>query len=247
MKRAQIETDRAWHRSATALLQAAAGEREVATRMHAIARALLGRPYRSNPLVGGPDTPEKLVLDLDGVDCVTLVESVLALARSTTPAEYAVELTDTRYRRGRIEWHERLHYFSDWMRWNAERGALTPRTQGPGSRRISTRLSTLKGLPPRHTEIDVVPRRALLKAADRIASGSVVAFASTRAQLDYFHVGLLFWEPRTSPNRDLLVLYHAARSAGRVGAEPLMRFLKRNRIRGLTFAAPRPRSRGGSR
>lgn len=73
--------------------------------------------------------PERLVVNLEALDCVTFVENVLVLARlvRTAPpvsssdtgqfrAAYRRELTRIRYRGGAMDGYaSRLHYFSEWI------------------------------------------------------------------------------------------------------------------------------------
>ena len=129
-----------------------------------------------------------------------------------------------------MEWPARLHYFSDWMKSNQKRGVIKIRTRGPGSRSIEAKLDVIPGLPARRVRFHVVPKSKINLARRRIADGSVVAFASTRSGLDFFHTGLIFIEGG-------LMLYHASRKAGKVIAEPLEKYLKRNRMRGIAFAS----------
>jgi hypothetical protein len=219
-----------------ALLAALPAGLSASQRMQRLARALLGRPYVGHALIGGPAQPERLVADLDGLDCVTLVENVLALAHARDVDGYLQQLVRWRYRGGQVAWPARLHYFADWFAEHLRRGALRSGTPGPGAVRYRKTLSLVEGLPARARVLTVLPRRHLRLGLPRIAQGSVVAFASTRGRLDYFHVGLLFWEP-VAGGVEKLVLYHAARSLGQVAAEPLGRFLRRNRTRGLSFAS----------
>lgn len=231
----------AWARTVGRLQRRMRGTDDVAQRMAITVSALEGRPYANNPLVGGPNEPERFVADMRAFDCVTLVESVLALARSRSATGFADELRRTRYKNGDIAWQSRLHYFSDWLRANQRRGAVRIRTAGVGSHLIETRLGTLAGLPERRVRFHVVGKRDLYRALPRLADGSVVAFASVRARLDFFHVGLIF-RPSSVQNAGGLVLVHASKSGGGVIREPLAAFLKRNRTRGIAFASVR----GGS-
>jgi hypothetical protein len=198
--------------------------------MRRIANAWLGRPYVADSLIGGPDKPERLVVNLQGFDCVTFIECVLAKARTRSRKQFVEELKKTRYREGRVEWSARLHYFSDWMKSNQKRGVIKIRTRGPGSRSIQTRLDVVEGLPGRSVRFHVVPKQKIHLARGRIREGSIVAFASTRSKLDFFHTGLIFMG-------DELMLFHASRKAKKVIAEPLERYLKRNRMRGIAFAS----------
>jgi hypothetical protein len=94
--------------------------------------AELGRSFVGTPYVPGTlevDGPERLVIDFQGLDCVTFVENVFTIAqllkgdarsrvqtRATLEDEYEAILTELRYRDSTIEGYpSRLHYFSDWI------------------------------------------------------------------------------------------------------------------------------------
>lgn len=82
--------------------------------------------------------PERLVINLRELDCVTFVENVLALGRLVhlhDPSalddedwlrdEYRRLLTGIRYRGGKLEGYpSRLHYFSEWIADNEARGLV---------------------------------------------------------------------------------------------------------------------------
>ncbi len=107
---------------------------------HAVAeigRTFVGEPYTPYTLeVAGPDGPEALVVNLREFDCVTFVESALAIARTvqrhpgvedreTLERAYAIELASLRYRDGVIDGYpSRLHYFSEWIEDNGRRGTV---------------------------------------------------------------------------------------------------------------------------
>ena len=90
--------------------------------MQVLGQTFSGAPY----LEGTLDEPatERLVVRFDGFDCVTYVESLLAMARGvavgdTSYAGFARRLARVRYRTGqRMGYCSRLHYFSDWIRDN---------------------------------------------------------------------------------------------------------------------------------
>ena len=94
--------------------------------MQAVGRHFRGRPYRTGTL-DAPRT-ETLVVRFDGFDCVTFVETALALARGaqasdTTYAGFARRLAEQRYRDGGpVGYCGRLHYFTEWITDNAKRG-----------------------------------------------------------------------------------------------------------------------------
>jgi len=233
----RFRPDPATSAAASSILRQLRTERDITSRAHAIAQGLQGHPYVANALVGGASQAEQLVVDLAGFDCVTFVENVLALARSSSVNGYVDQLVALRYLRGRIGWRQRNHYFHDWLQRNAALDAIHVDTDGPGSRVVKARLASIDGLPARAVQFAAVTPRNLLRAAPRIAHGSVAAFVSSRPrQLDFCHTGLLFWEPTTGVTAERLMLYHATRSLGGVVAEPINRFFQRVRTRGVVFA-----------
>ena len=228
-----------WERKADVLHHLIAHEKLISRRLQGIAGSLLGSPHISAPCCGGPKESEKLVFGFDAFDCVTFIENTLALARSRSKARFITELKKTRYRDGLVEWSSRLHYFSDWLVCNEERGAVEIRTRGSGAREIEAVISLIEGLPARRVRFHVVPKKKIHLALPRLSNGSVVAFASVRSKLDFFHAGLAFSRSQHGRSREEIQLYHASKSAGKVIAEPLSDFLERNRMRGIAFAAPR--------
>jgi hypothetical protein len=225
-----------WEQAVDMIHRLVAGEPKLARRVRMVADAFVGRPYVIDPLIGGPKVPEKLVIRFDAFDCITFIESVLALAKSTSRKGFISELKKARYRDGVVAWSSRLHYFSDWMRHNQKRGAIKIRTRGSGARSIDTAISLIKALPARRIRIHVVPKKDIGLALHRISNGSVVAFASVRPTLDFFHTGLIFSGTKPVRSVEELLLYSPPKSIGKVIAEPLSDFLKRNRMRGLAFA-----------
>jgi hypothetical protein len=88
---------------------------------------LMGKPYVAGTLDHSPEA-ESLYVSLQGFDCVTYTETVLALSRTLSlhgdASVFAQELAALRYRHGQPAYCERLHYFTDWIRNNAARGVV---------------------------------------------------------------------------------------------------------------------------
>jgi hypothetical protein len=147
-------------------------------------------------------------------------------------------LQQTRYKHGQVDWALRLHYFTDWLRHNQRRGAIRIRSKGTGSKIIEARMSFVEQLPEQRARFHAVPKQRLKQAWKRFCPGTITAFASVRAKLDFFHVGLVFPDTVQPEKTEQATLIHASRSTGRVVAQPLVEFLKHNRMRGMAFASP---------
>lgn len=88
---------------------------------------LLGTPYVGHTLEGDD---EKLVINIEELDCTTFVQTLIALAETTLNnrtswRNYASFLENNRYRKGEINGYaSRLHYTSDWIVDNIARGNI---------------------------------------------------------------------------------------------------------------------------
>ncbi|MDP2957144.1 MAG: DUF1460 domain-containing protein [Longimicrobiales bacterium] len=125
-------------------------ERDLANAPMGEAMAALGRTFVGTayvPRTLDPEGPEALVIDFQGLDCVTFVENALALAlfvrepdaavlldrRDDAEARYEELLTRIRYRGGRLEGYaSRLHYFSDWIADGEAKGLVADVTREMG-------------------------------------------------------------------------------------------------------------------
>src|SRR5262245_48304656 len=99
-------------------------DQSMGDRIDRLSHHFLRHSYRENPLIGSSDTPEVFTASLDGFDCVTYIETVLALSRSSTADEFVHWLRRIRYRDGRIEWQHRNHYMTLWLRNNIRIGVV---------------------------------------------------------------------------------------------------------------------------
>lgn len=187
----------------------------IGTAVARIGRRFVGSPYKPGTL--DPPGPERLVVNLREFDCVTFVESVLALARTVRdPAPsfsvFVRELEGLRYRAGvRAGYASRLHYFSEWLHDNAGRGRLEIVTRALGGvpdrepirfmsdhpdayRQLADAdlLGRIRGI---ETALRTVPRFMLPEgriagAEAGIAEGDVIAATSTLPGLDVAHTGI---------------------------------------------------------
>lgn len=205
----------------------------------------VGTPYEAFTLEaylragGSPVATEPLTVSLTRFDCVSLVESCIALARLAarpgTPDWDGLlgEMERLRYRGGvHGGYATRLHYFSEWIRDNAARGGvrdLGPELGGEADARPLRFMTEHRASYPAladdgvYREIGaherrldaharhVVPTSRIPEVADRIETGDVLAFATAIPGLDVTHTALAYRD-----GEGVLRVLHAPLSGGAV-------------------------------
>jgi hypothetical protein len=215
------------------LLSTAKHDRSLDRRIEVISRAFLGRPYKPNPLIGSAESPEVFTASLDGFDCVTYIETVLALALASKAENFVQWLRKIRYERGRIQWERRNHYMTGWIRNNTSSGTIKPVSIAatPALRKERV-LNTVPRLAPQRTHMKCVPKRAMPRLVSHLQTGDLMFFVSTRKHLDVFHAGIIVRDGNG------LLMRHASRSRGGVLEQQLGEFLKANRMAGVIVVRP---------
>jgi hypothetical protein len=189
--------------------------------MQAIADYFLGYPYQANLL--DRNNEEKLVITLDGFDCVLFVETVLAIARGIAVEDYSYatfteNLSEQRYWKGERDGYcSRLHYFSEWISDNDKRGIVENIARDLGGVRINKTLDFMSrhrsSYPPManndanyqcivnmedsisRLKIDYIPYYAIRNVYAQLQPGDIVAVATEIEGLDVTHTGLVYRLP----------------------------------------------------
>jgi N-acetylmuramoyl-L-alanine amidase-like len=216
------------------LLSATKPARSVGNRVDVLSRHFLGHPYQTNPLIGSAERAEVFTASFDGFDCVTYIETIVALARASKVDDFIARLRKIRYERGCVKWARRNHYMTQWIRNNVREGIVGPVAM-PAVPTISRErvLNVVPGLPARQIRLKCVPKRAMGRLAAYLRSGDLMFFVSTRRNLDVFHAGIVV---RDGAN---VRMRHASRSQGGVVEQELDEFLKANRMAGVIAMRPR--------
>jgi cell wall-associated NlpC family hydrolase len=220
------------------LLSETKHDRSSGSRIDFFSRHFLGQPYQPNPLIGSADTAEVFTASFDGFDCVTYIETVIALARASDIDDFTEWLRKIRYERGRIEWKQRNHYMTQWIRNNVGERIVKPVSM-PAVPKLSRErvLNVVPGLSPQRARIKCVPKPAVPRLERYLQSGDLIFFASTRKNLDMFHAGIIVRDGKKVSMR------HASRSQGGVVEQELREFLKANRMAGVVVVRPQPVTR----
>lgn len=215
------------------LLSQVKSESSIPIRIEKLSRYFLGRAYQADPLIGSANKAEVCTAPLDAFDCVTYIETVLALSCARNVDDFTARLRKIRYERGVVQWQRRNHYMTLWIRNNVREGLL--RMVSIPAVPIVTRdrvLNVVLGLAPRRTRMKCVPKRAVPRLARYLQTGDLIFFASTRKHLDIFHAGIIVRD------RGKVLMRHASRSQGGVVEQELSDFLKANRMTGVIVVRP---------
>lgn len=184
----------------------------------ALGRTFVGAPYTPGTLEA--EGPEQLVVNLRELDCVTFVESVLAMARildAGTPDfdSFKRELVRIRYRDGVLTGYpSRLHYFSEWIANNDQKGIVDDVTADLGGvvdpediTFMTSNAEAYRQLADttivaaiREMELELsgrdrhyIPQHAIDQIASGIQDGDIIAATSTLEGLDIAHTGFALW------------------------------------------------------
>jgi N-acetylmuramoyl-L-alanine amidase-like protein len=208
-------------------------DRCAGNRIDVLSRYFLGHSYIPNPLIGSADTAEVFTASLDGFDCVTYIETIVALARASNVDDFIASLRKLRYEQGRIQWERRNHYMTLWIRNNVRNGTIRPVSM-PAVPILSRErvLNVVPGLAAQRTRMKCVPKAAMRRLEPHLQSGDLIFFVSTRKNLDVFHAGILVREGTR------VLMRHASRSRSLVVEQELSEFLKANRMAGVIVVRP---------
>ncbi|AMV71556.1 hypothetical protein DBW_1182 [Desulfuromonas sp. DDH964] len=220
-----------WSEPELAQLIAAVRPLPPGARIVALSAALLGTPYASGTLVGGPERPEQLIIDLAGVDCFTFLDQVEALRRAASLDDFPQQLRQVRYRGGVVSYVTRRHFFSDWVADGAGRIADVTAAVGQGRAEVVVKELNrredgspwLPGLAVTRRAVSYIPTpridREVLAA---LQEGDYVGIYAPHAGEEVSHTGLVV---RTG---DQLLLRHASSASGlrRVVDVDLLQYLQ---------------------
>jgi len=205
----------------------------------------IGTPYEPYTLEayikagGDPKGLEPLIVSLTRFDCVTLVESCLAVARASDEGKpptwdrFSREVERMRYRGGKRQGYaSRLHYFSEWISDGEKRGLVKNLGQELGGtndtrplRFMTEHRSSYPALADdtvfakigeMEKSLDnnprwVIPTDRIESVQDRIHTGDVLAFATAIPGIDVTHAAFAY-----RGNDGILRVLHAPLSGGSV-------------------------------
>jgi hypothetical protein len=201
-----------------------------------------GTPYVFSPLGEGQGKDPDPLIRYDAVDCLTFVETTMALALAPRPEEVEPTLTRIRYRANPV-YEERNHLMeADWIPNNIAKGFIADVTRTYGKSDAvtvsktytdetwSSKSATDLGLPKDHQakgtfSLSMIPiKKFVARAAGAPAGTLVVVVRKDQPDLvtRVSHVGMLVHE------KGRAFLRHAALGEKEVIDEPLEHFVERH-------------------
>lgn len=215
-----------------------------------IGQSLIGTPYVEKTL----ELPgeEKLVINLNGLDCTTYLETVVTLARVATSGNltfeaFEKELEQLRYQEGiRKDYSSRLHYFSDWIFQNQQKGIIRDITREIGGTEYPNQPSFMSENPQFYAQLSnpefleaikadeaeiaqrayyFIPKAEIERYEKNIRSGDLIAITTSIKNLDIVHVGFAVEQAGR------IHLMHASTGSMKVeiSSKPLSEYLQANK------------------
>ncbi len=213
-----------------------------------VGKSFLKTPYVEKTLEIG--VKESLVINLQGLDCTTYVENVLAFTLMLKNNQsdfdtYTDYLENIRYRNGKLNGYtSRLHYFSEWIANNQQKKLIKNITNdlgGISAEKEINFMSTHRDSYPFLKEQDnfkgiqevekvinqypicYLPKDQIKSQEHLIESGDIIALVTSIKGLDITHTGFAIRETDGS-----IHLLHASSSgAVKISKLPLTEYLKK--------------------
>ena len=236
-------------------------ENDFGTTLVAVGKTFKGIPYVAKTLEIGKT--ETLVVNLKELDCTTFVENVLAFSLLLREGKmdfdsFTSALEKIRYDDGKLNGYgSRLHYFSEWIANNEEKGILKEITAEIGGIEIKKEINfmgTHRGLYPfleddenfkkiiatekalKERTFCYLPQNQIEANEHLIQTGDIIALATSIDGLDVTHTGIA-----TREKDGRIHLLHASTGSMEVEVTklPLADYLKKvKKNTGIMVARP---------
>lgn len=186
-----------------------------------VGNTFMGTPYVAGTLDENPNA-EEVVVKITGLDCITFVENALIFSRlikknKSDFDDYLTELEFIRYREGKnTGYASRLHYFTDWIYDNEQKGIVKDITQEIGGvpyekniNFMTTHQGSYKQLADGGENLDqmnavetninsriiyYIPKENVKAVYDKLQNGDIIGITSTLNGLDVAHTGYIYMQ-----------------------------------------------------
>ena len=182
-----------------AILHESSKINDAGLRIDFLSKQFLGTPYKELSLVGDINIPEVFVINLEAVDCFTLLDYIESMRRSFSFDEFRENLRKVRYRGGEANFKNRNHFFTDWREFNSNFiDDVTVQIGGKKVRSIMKLLNQredgsyyLHGIQLKDRLITYLPVDMIDDAIlSELRTGDYIGIYSEKQGLDVSHVGI---------------------------------------------------------
>jgi len=200
-------------------------------RIDYISKKFLETPYQANTLNTDKNLPEKLIVNLEKMDCHTFLDYVMALSLSDNFSSFYEKLRLIRYENGEINFIKRNHFFTQWIdgAYNIDNISNTFEKFICQKKLLNQEERWIGGIAPINKEVCFVPKESYEESYKFLKNGDLVGFYSGSDGLDVTHVGII------SINEKILLRYASSKTK-KIIEEPLEEYLKNNGRWGLIIA-----------
>jgi hypothetical protein len=207
-----------WHeKQLNNMIRIASQIQDLGERIDFISKQFVGVNYKESTLIGNINTPEILVINLEGMDCFTYIDNVEAMRLSSSLSEFKENLKKVRYKFGKVAFDNRNHFFTDWREFNSEH--IDDVTEEVGEEKTKTVVKMLNrkedgtyflpGIPVKERKIEYIPSNAFDRTIiERLKTGDYVGIYSDTQGLDVSHTGIII------KNGGKVYLRHASSGVG---------------------------------
>ena len=210
------------------LLMESSQTSDTGARIASLSKQFLDIPYTEGTLHGDSVTPEEFVINLEGVDCFTLLDYVEAMRLSKSFSEFRGNLRAIRYRSGEVAFEKRNHFFTDWIEYNSDVVIdVTERVAGAKRKKAMKKLNEnddgthmIAGVACVEREIMYVPSGAVDdEIIAELRTGDYLGIYSQKPGLDVSHVGIFI------NDINCVFLRHASHTQQKVVDEDFQEYL----------------------
>ena len=218
-----------------------------------MAKLFVGVQYQAGTLDSNPEK-EELFVSLTNLDCLTLVETMLALARIIKKDAYSFddlkkEICYIRYRGGKItDYTSRLHYTAEWILDGQMKRLFQDSTQELGGEEIQFNTHYMSKNPDKYPAllknpklIDKIestenyinsqkfyylPKNKFKNLDKKLRAGDIICITSNIDGLDYAHLGIVVIDEKSKQQK----FFHASSAKGKTIMDaPLSKYIAKNK------------------
>jgi len=169
------------------------------TKIKFISAMFKGISYKKNTL-SSSNSQETLIVNLEGMDCFTYLDYIEAFRRSVSFSDFLINLKAVRYKKGKVHYFTRNHFFTNWQLSNKDYiEDVTSKIGAYKTRMVTKFLNKKKNGHLYIPKIMItkvsrtfIPSRLIDKnIISKLKNGDYIGIYSRKLGLDVSHVGIL--------------------------------------------------------